>query len=409
MTDPRRYLTRQILFVLIVGLIVWGLYISGPLYDAFLANPGLNGLIAGMLIIGIFYTLRQVYQLRPEVLWLESYRRSENGLVKSVSSPVLLGPMATMLGGGERSRRSLSTMSMTSLLDSIASRLDESREITRYLTGLLIFLGLLGTFWGLLVTINSVQGTIQGLSASGDTATLFGDLVNGLQAPLSGMGTAFSSSLFGLGGALVLGFLDLQTGQAQNRFYNELEEWLSSITRLSSAGISGTDQSIPAYVSALLEQTAESVDTLQRSVGKGEEIQSSTNQALNGIAESFAKFSDSIQSERDLLVKLAEGQSSLKLILHQLHEHLQNQQTIKLDDTSRGHLRNLDISINRLLEETTIGRTQLIKELRSEIKLLARTMTIATTSNAPPKPQISKKEKGSPKIKSTPRLRGGSK
>ena len=157
MTDPRRYLTRQILFVLIVGLIVWGLYISGPLYDAFLANPGLNGLIAGMLIIGIFYTLRQVYQLRPEVLWLESYRRSENGLVKSVSSPVLLGPMATMLGGGERSRRSLSTMSMTSLLDSIASRLDESREITRYLTGLLIFLGLLGTFWGLLVTINSVS------------------------------------------------------------------------------------------------------------------------------------------------------------------------------------------------------------------------------------------------------------
>jgi len=131
-------------------------------------------------------------------------------------------------------RASLSTLSMTSILDSISSRLDESRETSRYLIGLLIFLGLLGTFWGLLKTIIAVQDVIQGLSATSDTAALFGDLIAGLQAPLSGMGTAFSSSLFGLAGALILGFLDLQTGQAQNRFYNDLEEWLSSITRLSS-------------------------------------------------------------------------------------------------------------------------------------------------------------------------------
>ena len=220
MTDPRRYLTRQVLFVLLVGLLVSVLYVTGPLYEAFLANPALNGLIASMLVIGVFYTLRQVQRLRPEVTWLDSYRRTENGLAPTARPPVLLGPMATMLGDG--ARKSLSTISMTSLLDSISSRLDEAREITRYLTGLLIFLGLLGTFWGLLATINSVQATIQGLVETSDTTALFGNLVKGLQAPLAGMGTAFSSSLFGLGGALVLGFLDLQTGQAQNRFYNEL-------------------------------------------------------------------------------------------------------------------------------------------------------------------------------------------
>lgn len=395
MTDPRRYLTRQILFVLLVAIVVWALYVSGPLYDAFAANPALNGLIAAMLIVGIFHTLRQVQRLRPEVDWLESFRRSENQFVRVAKPPVLLGPMATMLGDDSRSRMSLSTMSMTSLLDSISSRLDESREITRYLTGLLIFLGLLGTFWGLLVTINSVQDTIQGLSVSGDTAALFGDLVVGLQAPLSGMGTAFSSSLFGLGGALVLGFLDLQTGQAQNRFYNELEEWLSSITRLSSAGISGGDQSVPAYVTALLEQTAESVDTLQRSIGRGQDKESSTNQTLLGLSESLATFTDSMR---------------------ELQEALRQQRSISLDEASKGHLRNLDVCMMRMLEENTVGRNQLIKELRSEIKLLARTMAIATNSTssssaASPKARAStsKTTVATAKTKTTPRVRGGSK
>lgn len=376
MTDPRRYLTRQVLFVLLVGLLVWALYVTGPLYDAFLANPALNGLIAGMLVIGIFYTLRQVQRLRPEVTWLESYRRTENGLAPTARPPVLLGPMATMLGDGARGRMSLSTLSMTSLLDSISSRLDEAREISRYLTGLLIFLGLLGTFWGLLVTINSVQDTIQGLSAAGDTAALFGDFIDGLQAPLSGMGTAFSSSLFGLGGALVLGFLDLQTGQAQNRFYNELEEWLSSITRLSSAGIAGADHSIPAYVSALLEQTAESLDTLQRVIARGEEGRSSANQALLALSDRLATLTDSMRAEQDLMVKLAESQMGMKPVLQELHDMLQQQRSVTLDETSRAHLRNLDVHVMRMLEEAAAGRNQMIEEFRSEIKLLARTLAM---------------------------------
>ena len=374
MTDPRRYLTRQVLFVLLVALLVWVLYVTGPLYEAFLANPALNGLIASMLVVGVFYTLRQVQRLRPEVTWLDSYRRTENGLAPTARPPVLLGPMATMLGDG--ARKSLSTISMTSLLDSISSRLDEAREITRYLTGLLIFLGLLGTFWGLLATINSVQDTIQGLAVTSDTTALFGDLVAGLQAPLSGMGTAFSSSLFGLGGALVLGFLDLQTGQAQNRFYNELEEWLSSITRLSSAGFGGGDQSIPAYVSALLEQTAESLDSLQRTIARGEEGRSSANQALLTLADRLATFTDSMRSDQDMMVKLTEAQMGIRPVLRDLHEMLKQQRTITLDETSRAHLRNLDIYVMRMLEEAATGRTQMIEEFRSEIKLLARTLAM---------------------------------
>ena len=209
MTNPRRYLTRMLAFVAIVMILGVALFTMAPAVgQAFDANRGLNGLIISLILVGIFYTIRQVQRLSPEVAWIESYRRAEAGM--SVRrAPVLLAPMATMMGDRAGGRTSLSTMSMTSILDSISSRLDESREISRYLIGLLIFLGLLGTFWGLLKTIISVEGVIQGLSVTAETASLFGDLIAGLQAPLSGMGTAFSSSLFGLSGALVLGFLDL--------------------------------------------------------------------------------------------------------------------------------------------------------------------------------------------------------
>lgn len=374
MTDPRLYLTRQLLFVLVVAAIIGALYVTGPLANAFLANPALNGLIAGLLVIGIVYALRQVVRLRPEVAWLEAHRRSSEGFAPQVRAPRLLGPMATMLGDdGGRGRRSLSTLSMTSLLDSISSRLDEAREITRYLTGLLIFLGLLGTFWGLLVTITSVQQTIDGLSVTEDTATLFGDLVDGLQAPLSGMGTAFSSSLFGLAGALVLGFLDLQTGQAQNRFYNELEEWLSSFTRLSSAGgVAGGDQSVPAYVGALLEQTAESLDNLQRTMSRGDDGRASGNQALLSLADRLATVTDSMRSQQEFLARLSESQAELRPVLQQLHEVLQNPRGVSLDETTRGHLRNLDLYVMRLLEESAAGRNQISEEIRNEFKLLAR-------------------------------------
>jgi hypothetical protein len=375
MTSPRRYLSRMVAFVLVVIVLAGGLFTSAPvLADAFGANRGLNGLILGMLVVGVFFTIRQVQRLGPEVQWIESYRRAETGM--SVRrSPVLLAPMAMMLRERSGGRASLSTMSMTSILDSISSRLDESRETSRYLTGLLIFLGLLGTFWGLLETIGSVSGVIEGLSGTSDTAGLFGDLIDGLQAPMAGMGTAFSSSLFGLSGALVLGFLDLQTGQAQNRFYNDLEEWLSSITRLSSGlGATGGDQSIPAYVTALLEQTAESLDSLQRTISRGEEDRTSANSALLSLADRLATLTDQMRTEQGLMVKLLESQMEIKPVLKQLGDSLSRDQTMTLDDASRTHLRNLDVYVTRLSKDASSGRDQIIDELRREFKLLARTL-----------------------------------
>jgi hypothetical protein len=266
-------------------------------------------------------------------------------------------------------------MSLRSLLDSISSRLDESRDISRYLIGLLIFLGLLGTFWGLLQTIGAVGLTIRSLSVdSSDFATLFNTLQTGLEAPLAGMGTAFSSSLFGLAGSLVLGFLDLQASQAQNRFYNDLEEWLSTHTRLSSGGgIGDGDQSVPAYVQALLEQTADSLQELQRTMARGEDSRSSANATLLDLSEKLAVLTDQMRAEQSLMVKLAESQMELKPVLQRLASAGEGGQG-GLDDASRNHLRNLDVYVMRLLEETREGRNQLSQDMRAEIKLLARTI-----------------------------------
>ena len=192
-------------------------------------------MILAALLIGILFALRQVVRLRPEVAWIESFRRQQPGL-SMIDAPRLLAPIAAMIGERRDERMSLSTLSLRSLLDSLATRLDESRDLSRYLIGLLIFLGLLGTFWGLLTTVGAVAQVIGNLSIeSGNLVDVFANLKAGLESPLAGMATAFSSSLFGLAGSLILGFLDLQLGQAQNRFYNELEEWLSSLTRRPAA------------------------------------------------------------------------------------------------------------------------------------------------------------------------------
>jgi biopolymer transport protein ExbB/TolQ len=386
MTGPQRFLVRMGIFLVVVIAIAGALF--APLWRAFSANAALNGLILGVLVLGIVYVFRQVLQLRPEVTWIETFRRNEPGL--SVQAPPkLLGPMATMLG--ERSSRvSLSTLSMRSLLDGIASRLDESREISRYMIGLLIFLGLLGTFWGLLETVASVGATIASLRVGGgDFAAQFDDLRRGLEAPLAGMGTAFSSSLFGLGGSLILGFLDLQAGQALNRFYNDLEEWLSSVTRLSSGSAIGEgDQSVPAYVQALLEQTADSLDNLQRTMASSEGRRGSGDATLLTLAERLATFTDQMRSEQDLMVKLIESQMEVKPVLQRLADAADNPASA-LDPASQTHLRNLDVYVTRLLDEMTRGRNESVQELRSEIKLLARTIAKVSDANTaaatPPK------------------------
>lgn len=285
--------------------------------------------------------------------------------------------MATMLGE-KRDQLSLSTLSMRSILDGIYSRLDESRDLSRYNIGLLIFLGLLGTFWGLLETVSSIADVVAGLKVTGsDVSAVFGDLKKGLEAPLDGMGTAFSSSLFGLAGSLILGFLDLQAGQAQNRFYNDLEEWLSGITRLSSGSLPGDgDQSVPAYVQALLEQTAESLENLQRILTRGEESRISANTNLNVLVEKIESLTDHMRAEQALMGKLENSQEELNKVLKRLADA--TEAGGGMDESTRTHIRNLDVYLSRLLEELSSGRDEIIQEMRSEIKLLAR--TIAKTS-----------------------------
>ena len=216
LSSPRIFLVRMLVFLVLCGLVLTVLY--KQIIVAFFANPGLNALIGGVLFIGIILAFRQVIRLYPEVSWVNNFRISDPGLAPSDKRPTLLAPMAAILGGERTGRMSISQQTMRHLLDSIATRLDEARDISRYMTGLLVFLGLLGTFWGLIETVGSVGKVIEGLKVGGDAGSLFDTLKEGLAAPLAGMGISFSSSLFGLAGSLILGFLDLQSSGAQNRF-----------------------------------------------------------------------------------------------------------------------------------------------------------------------------------------------
>lgn len=367
MTGTRRFVMRMAIFIAIVFAIA--VLLSPVLLAAFNANPGLNAFILAVLLLGIVFIFREVLRLNPEIAWVEGYRRGHPPM-SGTQKTRLLGPMATMLGE-PKSRRSLSAASTRSLLDSIGSRLDEDRDIARYLIGLMILLGLLGTFYGLIQTVGSVGDVVGQLSMGGDPAVAFEGLKRGLATPLSAMGTAFGSSLFGLAGSLVLGFLDLQAGQAQNRFYNELEEWLAGQTRLSSGSVgSDGEQSVPAYIQALLEQTADSLESLQRTMGRGEESRMQANSNLNALVEKLGVLTDQMRTEQALMVKLAESQMELKPIFQKVADQLGRGG----DDASRAHLRSLDNHLARLLEEQSSGRAEVIQEVRAEIRLLARTI-----------------------------------
>ena len=372
MTHPRPYLIRMLAFLLLVGGVVYLLFPT--LEHAFQSNPMLNSFILLVLLLGVAWNLRQVIALVPEVRWLDTYQRARAELA-SLPVPRMLAPMAHMLASREsrtgrdgEKRFTLSGPASRSLLDSISSRLDESRELSRYMTGLMIFLGLLGTFWGLLETIGAVADVIGGMSAgSGDLNMLFEQLKSGLVKPLRGMGTAFSASLFGLAGALVLGFLDLTAGQAQNRFFNELEEWLAGLTRLSSGALGEGDGSMPVYVQALLEQTAENMENLQHILSRNEEGRVQSNQAVLQLTERLGLLSETMRTNQLLMQRMAEMQALIVPALQRLSE-------TGTDDAAITHLRNMDRALQRLLTESEQGRTQSTSELRNDIRILTRTV-----------------------------------
>ena len=369
MTDPRQFLVRIALFLGIVAAGV--LALSGALVSAFMANPALNGMIVAALLIGIIFIVRQLLLLRPEVAWVEEFRagRPAHAIQRQ---PRLLAPIATMLGERRDLTVSLSATSMRSLLDSLDSRLAESRDLSRYLIGLLIFLGLLGTFWGLLGTVDAIGTVINDLTIEGgDLGMVFSELKRGLESPLSGMATAFSSSLLGLAGSLVLGFLDLQLGQAQNRFYNDLEEWLSGSTRLGAGGGFGDGEtSASAYQSALFEQTAESLDRLQRVILRSEDDRRAANTNLLELNETLSTLLGQMQVEQGLMLRIGEAQMELKPVLDLLVQDLSQQR----GDRAIVHLRNIEALLVRQQEEVQAARVEAVDEIRQEIRLLARTI-----------------------------------
>ena len=370
MTRPTVYLFRMAVFLAAVCAL--GAFLFHILWPIFDNNPGLNGLILGVLLFGVVWNLLQVFRLTTEVAWLTTYQNARDRLV-TVTSPRLLAPMAHMLAGregnGGQRRMTLSPTSMRSMLDGISSRLDEGRELSRYMTGLLIFLGLLGTFWGLLKTITAVSDVIGSMSAgAGDMNLLFAQLKTSLVRPLAGMGTAFSASLFGLSGALVLGFLDLTAGQAQNRFFNELEEWLAGLTRLASGALADGEGSVPVYVQALLEQTAENMEGLQRVLTRGEDSRARDQQGILALTERLGLLTESMRANQQLMIRVAETQAALGPALQRLAEIQDG------DEIARGHLRAIETALNRLLTESQQGRTAVTAELRGDLRLLTRTV-----------------------------------
>jgi hypothetical protein len=309
LTRPRIYLVRMAVFLVLAGFVAFILY--RQIFEAFEANPGLNALIIGVTFIGIILAIRQVWRLFPEVRWVNGLGREQDDLAPE-TQPTLLAPMAALISN-RAGRSSLSVATMRSLLDSVGARLDESREIVRYLAGLLVFLGLLGTFWGLIETVGSVGDIIGSLRTGQDAAVLFDELKNALAGPLQGMGLSFSASLFGLAGSLIVGFLDLQAGQAQSRFYTELEDWLARST--TDTGPEAHRHALPA------PDLAVALNRLTSAVNEGAGSRAAT-QAMANLAEGIQGLVQHMRAEQQMIRDWVEAQAAREKELKQVLERL---------------------------------------------------------------------------------------
>ena len=320
LSSPRIFLLRMVVFLILCALI--GVVLYRQIWGAFLANPGLNALIIGVLIIGIALAFRQVIRLFPEVNWVNGFRLADPGLAVE-RPPVLLAPMAAILGD-RIGRMAISAQMMRGILDSIAARLDEARDLSRYMTGLLIFLGLLGTFWGLIETVGSVGSVIQNLKVGGEAGAVFDTLREGLAAPLGGMGISFSSSLFGLAGSLVLGFLDLQTSQAQNRFYIDLEDWLSTTVR--DLGIEPTAR--PGGT-AQMGEIGVAIEHLKEAIADSGSGRAATA-AMASLAEAIHGLVNHMRTEQQMIRDWADAQAHQQREVQRLLERIAREDVHKV-------------------------------------------------------------------------------
>lgn len=378
---------RQILMMLAaLGLSALGLVMALPsVLPVFEQNLYLNGFIFFVFIVGVLACFWQVAQLVNSVRWIEGFARGNN-VATAARAPQMLAPLAALLRTRGQ-RMQITTTSSRSILDSVAQRIDEAREITRYIVSLLIFLGLLGTFYGLATTVPALVDTIRSLvPQEGETGgELFGRLMTGLESQLGGMGVAFASSLLGLAGSLVVGLLELFAGHGQNRFYRELEEWLSSITRigLSHGGGEGTDEMSGAAMA--LEQVADQMESMQMLFARSEESRSEIEARLGQLADSVERLTERIEAtapSSTAMMRIAEGQERLISVL-------QNREAEDgFDSESRMRLRSIDVQMLRILEEMAAGRQESMAELRTDLATLNRILTrIGRQAEANAKPQ----------------------
>jgi len=374
-----RYLAAMTIFLLAVAGVAAALI--GRLQGAFQANPLLNALLIAVWVIGIIYIFVQTLRLSPEIKWVQEVQRNRLA-AKDLEPPPLMGSLARLMES-RTTPLSLTPTALRAVLDGIAVRLDESREIARYFTGLLIFLGLLGTFWGLLKTVGSVGAVLNSLSVTADPTELFTNLKAGLEGPLSGMGTAFGSSLLGLAGSLVLGFLDLQMGQAQNRFFVDLENWLFASAGANDRGLGGEASPLPV-IQALVDRTAVNMDGFRQIMTESAEGRHQNAQAMWALGQKIDALVAAEKNQQQvidsLLKQRAESDTALLAALNQIEQALSKGGDSSVETQVVGHLRAIETGIQQLVNDHDQTRARALEEARAEITRLARTLGIATDS-----------------------------
>lgn len=375
---------RQILTMLIVlGLVGFGTYIAFPrVAPVFLANPLLNGFILFVFLVGVFACFWQVFQLVTSVNWIEGFVADREEYA-AVNAPRLLAPLAALLRT-RVAKMQIGSASSRSILDSVGTRIDEARDITRYIVNLLIFLGLLGTFYGLATTVPALVETIRALApANGESGIeVFGRLMTGLEKQLGGMGTAFASSLLGLAGSLVVGLLELFASHGQNRFYRELEEWLSTITRVGfSSGDGDGDGGDQGVIAGVLDHMSEQMEAMRTMFTQSDVSRALVDEKLGALATSMERLTDRMAQESgsgDALVRVAEGQDALiQLLTKQAEEG-----GAHVDAESRMRLRSIDVQLLRLLEEMSAGRQEVTTELRGDLAALTKAIRAVTPNSS---------------------------
>jgi hypothetical protein len=369
-SQPVRAITMMLV---VLGLFLAGAYVAAPRVAAvFLSNPFLNGFILAVFVIGVLTCFVQVIQLSSSVVWIEGYAAERPGHQITIA-PRLLAPLASLLRTRGRGTQ-LSATSARSILDSVATRIDEAREITRYIVSLLIFLGLLGTFYGLATTVPAVVETIRSLGSSdGEGVAVFDRLMTGLESQLGGMGTAFSSSLLGLAGSLVVGLLELFAGQSQNRFYRELEEWLSTITRLGVAGAEGEGSGEASAIAQVIDQMAEQLVLMHEAMAQGEAARGRVDAQLGQLGATLERLAQRLEADNAAgaaLARIADGQERLIAAL----ERRGDQPADFADAENRMRLRSIDVQLLRILEEISAGRLESIAEIRNDLAALNRSI-----------------------------------